>query len=535
MIKYRLKLTKSRGQIEARETLIHGPSFIIGRGENAEIRYEDPLVSFKHAEAREDANKLTLTDLNSFSGTKVNGRPIQKCELHDGDIISIGLYNIEIKREGSDWILVEERRADKVKGEEEFIISTLKSTSFKDNLPSMTLLSLFLITAIIIAFFWIPLNTDNKASWSSGPISCGHKLLAKDCASCHAVPFQKVNNNTCHSCHKMNDHRMDIHANQNLDKLACTNCHTEHNGSAGLIIKEEKLCLACHNDLSKVLKDTKTDKVLNFENHPDFKVHLFLQETKVPLKTAKDSNTLKLNHKLHLAGPINGPGEKELLNCSSCHTLEKDKKSYQSVSFEASCERCHPLNISKVNPEVKVPHKNADEVFSFLMQFHANEALLKEGQESASEEKRFIPGNLDKRKVELLFLRKDVIEHARNTEHELFTKLSCTVCHDVTEKAKPVEKSNLSSFKITPPENRELWFPSAVFDHSSHVSTECKDCHKGVRKSELTSELLLPELSSCKECHGGQGHTQKVSSTCISCHPYHLSEPIVKHKAYALR
>lgn len=524
MIKYRLKLIKSKGQVEAKEILLAGPSSIVGRGENADIRFEDPLISFRHAELLESHDGIRISDLNSFSGTRVNNKPIQRDMLQDGDIISIGLYSIEVKREGADWILVEERRLDKAKGEEEFIASTLKSASFRDNLPSMTLLSIILATIILFLYFYIPLTTPIKGSWSSGPISNEHKLLANDCKACHAVPFEKVSNNTCKECHKMNDHRMDLHAGQTLDSLACTNCHTEHNGSAGLIIKEELLCTSCHGDLSNLLdRPTKVENVHNFNSHPDFKIHLFLQNEKTPLKGAKDTNTLKLNHEIHLKGAINGPDREEQLDCASCHKLSEDKRTFKSVNFETSCERCHTLGFSKPHPEVMAPHTNPDDVFLFLLRFYANESLLKEGQKSSSEDKRFIPGNLDKRSLELFFLRKDVVDNARKAEHELFTKLSCSVCHEVKKLENPLTEDK-SIFKITPPEQRVSWFPSVLFDHSSHQNVLCKDCHRGVFKSELTSEVLIPDVNSCRECHGDQGHTDKVSSTCISCHPYHQTE-----------
>ncbi len=522
MIKYRLKIIKSKGQIETKETTLNGPNITIGRGENVSIRLEDPLVSFKHAELKEDLNTLTITDAGSFSGTKVNNKPISISKLNDGDIISIGLYRIEIKREGNDWILVEERKADRTKGEDEFIENILKTTSFKDNLPSMTMLSIMLVTILVIAFIYIPLSTEHKSSWSSGPISNEHKLLASDCASCHTKPFEKVENSTCINCHKMNGHKMDIHANQNHESLQCTNCHSEHKGSEGLIIKEEELCLSCHKNLSDIKSDTKIANVTNFTDHPNFKVHLFLENTKVPLKDSKDTNTLKLNHEIHLKGPINGANKKEELNCASCHSLNIDKKSYQAVNFESSCQRCHPLGFSSLNPNIEAPHSEPTKVFGFLRNFYANEALLKEGTKLDNKNSRFIPRNLDNRSLELFFYRKEVIDNSRKAEHELFSKISCSVCHDIANEPKITENS--SSFTASVPEVRDSWLPGAIFDHSSHEDMQCKDCHNNVYKSTLSSDILIPDVNNCKECHGDPGHATKLNSTCITCHPYHQSE-----------
>jgi predicted CXXCH cytochrome family protein len=412
---------------------------------------------------------------------------------------------------------------NKLNSEEEFIQSILKKLSFRDNLPTMTILSLFLVVAIIVGFLYIPLTTSKKDSWSSGPISNEHRLLAKDCASCHAVPFEKVSNSTCKDCHKVSSHRLDIHANQNHEKLECTNCHMEHRGSEGLIVREEALCVSCHKDISKVKSDAHADNVSSFSNHPDFKVTLFLTEDKVNLSEAKDSNTLKFNHKVHLDGAINGPERKERLECASCHKLNEDKKNYQSIKFESSCERCHSLEFSKLAPNVKVPHAKPDEVYSFLLRFYANQALEKEGS-SVGEKGRFIPSALDKRNLELFFIRKDVKEKAREIEHELFTKTSCAVCHTVNKLPENSISDDHSAFKVVDPENRESWFRGTAFDHSAHLNTQCMDCHKGVNTSKDTSDVLLPGVKGCKECHGDQDHTKKVSSTCVSCHPYHQVE-----------
>jgi hypothetical protein len=34
--------------------------------------------------------------------------------------------------------------------------------------------------------------------------------------------------------------------------------------------------------------------------------------------------------------------------------------------------------------------------------------------------------------------------------------------------------------------------------------------------------LLLPDLASCRTCHGGESTNKKVQSSCAMCHDYHL-------------
>jgi transcriptional regulator with GAF, ATPase, and Fis domain len=54
------------------------------------LRIRDPLVSRSHARVWCDGTKDTLTDLGSKHGTSVNGQPITKHVLQDGDLIGIG-------------------------------------------------------------------------------------------------------------------------------------------------------------------------------------------------------------------------------------------------------------------------------------------------------------------------------------------------------------------------------------------------------------------------------------------------------------
>lgn len=62
--------------------------------------------------------------------------------------------------------------------------------------------------------------------------------------------------------------------------------------------------------------------------------------------------------------------------------------------------------------------------------------------------------------------------------------------------------------------------PKAVFDHSAHESMECADCHEA-EKSELSSDILMPYLNNCQQCHGGEKSTMMVATGCVGCHGYH--------------
>ncbi len=63
----------------------------IGRSEECEVTIEDPLVSRRHARIVFQADDVTLEDLGSRNGVRVNGKPVKGSQkLVDGDRVRIG-------------------------------------------------------------------------------------------------------------------------------------------------------------------------------------------------------------------------------------------------------------------------------------------------------------------------------------------------------------------------------------------------------------------------------------------------------------
>lgn len=73
------------------------PGIVIGRGNDADLRIDDPGISRKHIEIRvEDpqdlagAPRISVRDLGSTNGVLVNGRRVEQATLADGATIKIG-------------------------------------------------------------------------------------------------------------------------------------------------------------------------------------------------------------------------------------------------------------------------------------------------------------------------------------------------------------------------------------------------------------------------------------------------------------
>jgi|SRR3954452_6133890 hypothetical protein len=64
---------------------------VLGRGDAAEIRLEDPFASSRHCRVSRQGDVLVIEDLNSTNGTYLNGDLLDGPQpLHPGDRIRIG-------------------------------------------------------------------------------------------------------------------------------------------------------------------------------------------------------------------------------------------------------------------------------------------------------------------------------------------------------------------------------------------------------------------------------------------------------------
>ena len=68
-----------------------GNSIVLGSSADCDVRIEEPGVASRHAEIRLlEANVLQLQDLDSKTGTLLNGEPVTQTLLGSGDEIRIG-------------------------------------------------------------------------------------------------------------------------------------------------------------------------------------------------------------------------------------------------------------------------------------------------------------------------------------------------------------------------------------------------------------------------------------------------------------
>jgi FHA domain len=76
---------------------LRGEVTTVGRGRGADIRLDDPSVSRLHAELVRRGPYVYVVDLGlSRNGTRVNGRPVARRVLDNGDVLSFGAARCRI-------------------------------------------------------------------------------------------------------------------------------------------------------------------------------------------------------------------------------------------------------------------------------------------------------------------------------------------------------------------------------------------------------------------------------------------------------
>jgi len=60
----------------------------------------------------------------------------------------------------------------------------------------------------------------------------------------------------------------------------------------------------------------------------------------------------------------------------------------------------------------------------------------------------------------------------------------------------------------------------AHFDHQAHRLVSCESCHAKAATSKETSDILMPGIETCQQCHK-PGKEYAAEARCFECHNYH--------------
>lgn len=547
----------------------------VGRAASNDIALPDLGVDAQHAQLEHSGNgQVTVTALGP-SGFKVGGRSSTHATIDpdQGGEVQFGAHAIATSREpGGEIVLTVKRVGAISKAAEER--DERKAFSLIGLIPTKRSMAWVLAVSVLIGFLAIPIwaalqkqthdprtiyAAKTDTNWSSGPLSQAHHSLEGNCESCHKKAFVSVRDETCQSCHKdVHDHALPARLDkaratpgiggQFLQGVAktfgkegpgsCVSCHTEHEGAGPMPATAQAFCSDCHATMDKRLVDTKLPNAGDFgKNHPQFRPLVAVTPGDKPVlvrasldSSPVDNSGLKFPHKLHL-DPRSGvsamagrlkvqQGYGNVLVCADCHTPTADGTRFLPVDMEKNCQACHSLAFDKVGGTVRtLRHGDTAQMIADLRAYYRASGPVRPVSLGGMVRRR--PGSYAEGQVYAAYFGAGA---SRGSSADAAVRAvfspggACYDCHLV----KP-PGNGAADWSVVTVNQPDRYMMHGWFDHNAHSTETCASCH-AASKSAKATDLLLPDLKSCRSCHGGEASSAKVPSGCAMCHSYHAKQ-----------
>jgi hypothetical protein len=394
--------------------------------------------------------------------------------------------------------------------------------------------------------------------WSSGPLSQGHAALENDCKACHIQPFEAVTDQACLACHTaIHDHadpfrlaraapditgwgkvKLAFQETFNIPPGRCVECHTEHEGSQQMVPTAQQFCSDCHQSLDSKLPDTQLANAGDFgTSHPEFQPAVLmrwngdrpmLQRVSLASKPTEMSN-LKFPHDMHLS-KTNGVAQMarrlsaehgfgQALDCKDCHDATADGVRFQPVNMEEDCGMCHSLAFDTSAGTLRtLRHGDPAQVVADLRDMFRARAPSPAATLGGMSRRR--PGDeMMMRNVRQFRIGTGAGRAERAIKAVFSPGGACYDCHVI----EPPAPGTLN-YEVKPVAFPIRYMHKGWFDHKAHATETCVSCHQAPT-SDASSDLLLPDLASCRTCHGGESaRNVDVPSGCAMCHDYHMDQ-----------
>jgi predicted CXXCH cytochrome family protein len=507
----------------------------VGRNASCELHLPDPRIALEQGMI---VDRDGLVYLEGESGNQnITRKSVHAVRLKTGEPLDIGPYRIEVlpKPPGHDHaISVELMRPAEVTAD-------FQSRTSRTTLASMgaskrwTAWTLALI--LLAACFLLPASrvldlpwkdTAQKSGlgdriWNPGPVLLAHQPIEQKCEACHEVAFRHVSDGACLKCHPAIGH----HTGPELKPAAlfegarCTSCHKDHKGAKPTHRDDDRFCVDCHREIKSRAADATTANVADFASaHPPFRLSISeggsVRRVRQGLAPMTEKSNLVFPHAPHLdAKGVRSPDKGRVrLECASCHRPDASKRAFEPISMGKHCQQCHRLEFEPAVTTREVPHGKPADAATVIEEFYANLAL--NGVRDSFQKAFGVPGEGLLRRVgdAAAADRQDALRlasrRAKQVTQELFEVRVCATCHAVSR-----------DWSIAPVRAANAWMPKARFDHKSHASSKCADCH-AVANSKSAADIAMPTIVTCRECHGGSRPVEKkVTSNCLLCHGFH--------------
>jgi hypothetical protein len=546
-----------------RDRVVEQTSLTVGRAAECDVHLPDLAVEQRHVAIGLQSDGTLVVRALGTLGFGLDGRVVEHSVIdpRTGGEIALGAARMAVAREADGRIIVTIRQvaAEEGKGD------ALRGFSLASKLPSKRAMSWVFASAIILVLLIVPVashlaRTPAKpdptgktpgtvlldSAWSSGELSLKHHSLADNCESCHVAAFESVQDETCLSCHKeIGEHApmprlargmaplsdgeaLQWKIAESLGKegpLGCVSCHSEHEGPVRTPAGSEDFCGDCHKDLGTRLTDTELANAHDFgKDHPLFRPVYFASfGAAKPVRAAPGAKPVERSglvfpHDVHMdaqggaarmAVSLRQYGKP--LECADCHVLTPDKASFREVGMEDACEGCHSLVAGRTAAGgfSKLRHGDIKDLAEDL-------ARISSGPRAPVGPARQRPGALGSASPYRADFGRPVRAYI-GLSNALSAGGVCTECHLPTRG--PTGQADLMPVNLP-----DRFLTGGYFNHEAHRKQECTDCH-AAETSKAATDLLMPDLKSCRECHLGAAAVKTgkiVPSDCAMCHAYHL-------------
>ncbi|HEX7852925.1 MAG TPA: cytochrome c3 family protein [Sphingobium sp.] len=562
-----------------RDRRVEKPLISVGRAAERDIHLQDLAVGPDQARIEQlDDRRLLVRSVGSL-GFTIDGRASQRVEIDSavGAEIGLGGHRITVGREGDAVVLTVRREgavSDAAGEKDEAEVFSLKGKmpGKRSVAWALSILILVIFLAIPITSFALRSTPDNPKqashvvgdkAWSPGKLSTAHHALEGNCEACHVKAFQSVRDESCKACHA------DAHDHAPAARIAgaratpgpggillqgvarafgkpgpgaCVDCHREHEGEGAMPPTPQQFCTDCHGTLKQRLTDTKLGDASDFGTaHPEFRPlvavkpgvpggHPTFERISLAQRPA-DLNGLKFPHDLHLS-TTNGVakmartmqadfGFGDALACKDCHKPTADGVRFQPVDMEKNCQMCHSLAFDRIGGTVRtLRHGKPDQVEAELRAYYRTTGPVAPMELGGAARRR--PGLYAQGQVYNAYFGAGMARPARAEDaiaKAFSPKGVCGECHVVSPPGAGVARG----WQVAPVHQTGRFLQNGWFSHEAHKTEKCESCHTASRSAKA-SDLLLPDLKSCRTCHGGEGSSAKVPSGCALCHNYHVDD-----------
>lgn len=568
------------GREIVRDNRLEKPQLSLGRAAERDIHLPDLAVEPDHARIEQLDDRRILVRSVGTLGFTVDGRASKRTEIDSatGAELGFGGHRITVGREEGAITLTVRREAALSDAAEEKDEATIFSLGGK--LPGkrpmawlLSILVLALFLALPIISFATRAPQDNRkitqvastdgvrgdSAWSPGKLSDAHHGLEQNCTACHVKAFVSVRDESCKACHTdAHDHapanRIDgaraapgigeaflrnvAHAFGKPGPGACVDCHREHDGAGRMAATPQKFCADCHGSLRERLTDTQLGNASDFGTaHPEFRPRVAIAAglpgglptfERVSLTDRpRDLNGLKFPHDMHLSR-TNGvakmartlqaqQGYGNALVCADCHKPTADGTRFLPVDMETNCQACHSLAFDSIGGTVRtLRHGKPDQVVAELRAFYRTTGAVAPLELGGLGRRR--PGLYAQGQVYNAYFAASAVRPARADQaiaQAFSARGVCGECHTVT--------GGGGRYQVVPVHQTARFLENGWFSHAAHKTETCESCHRAPA-SNSANDLLLPDLRSCRTCHGGEASGAKVATGCALCHNYHADD-----------